>query len=481
VTDAVRFLLNGEERVVEGLDPTTTVLEYLRNHERRCGTKEGCAEGDCGACTVVLAEANNRGTIDYKAVNACIRFLPCLDGRHLITVEGLKDGDGELHPVQRALVESHSSQCGFCTPGFAMSLFALWHKDKSPTREEVLQTLAGNLCRCTGYRPILDAARHMYEGPSEDKYDRDATMYGRLKRLGRLTGLHYVAEGKEFFAPRTLAELGETLKRHPDARLLAGGTDFGLLVTKEHREIPRVVWLGEIAELHSVATSEGVLEIGCNATWSDALPALERYWPNFGEFIRRFASPPIRNVATVAGNIANASAIGDGPPALMALGASVVVIGLHGEREMPLEEFFIDYRKTTLRPSEIVAKVRVPLPSPGLEFAAYKLSKRLDQDISAVCAAFALRIEGGIVKEARIAYGGMAAVPKRARATEAALIDRPWTVPTVMAAAGCIEQDFAPIDDFRATAAYRMTVAKNLLRRFHLETTGVADARIAYG
>ncbi|HEX9463850.1 MAG TPA: xanthine dehydrogenase small subunit [Alphaproteobacteria bacterium] len=481
MSDAVRFLLNGEERTVDGLDPTTTVLEYLRNHERRCGTKEGCAEGDCGACTVVLAEANARGSIDYRAVNSCIRFVPALDGRHLITVEGLREADGSLHPVQRALVDSHGSQCGFCTPGFAMSLFALWHNDKSPTREDVLQVLAGNLCRCTGYRPILDAARHMYEGPSDDKFDRDPTMYGRLKRLGRLTGLHYTAGGKEFLAPRSLGELGEILKRNPDAALLAGGTDFGLFVTKQHREFQRIVWLGEIAELRSVATAEGVLEIGCNATWADALPALERYWPNFGEFVRRFASPPIRNVATIGGNIANASPIGDGPPALMALDASVVVIGLHGEREMPLEEFFVDYRKTALRPSEIVARVRVPLPSPGLEFAAYKLSKRLDQDISSVCAAFALRIEGGTVKEARVAFGGMAATPKRAKAAEAALIGRPWTTATATAAGAALDQDFAPIDDFRASAAYRLTAAKNLLRRFHLETTGVANARIAYG
>jgi len=481
LADAVRFLLNGEERAVEGLDPTTTVLEYLRNHERRCGTKEGCAEGDCGACTVVLAEANDKGAMSYRAINSCIRFLPTLDGRHLITVEGVKDPDGTLHPVQRAMVEAHASQCGFCTPGFVMSLFALWHNDKAPSRETILQALAGNLCRCTGYRPILEAARLMYQGPGEDRFDREHTVYGRLKRIGRLTGLQYKAAGKDFFAPRSLGELGEYLRHHPDAMLLAGGTDFGLLVTKQHKSFKNVVWLGEIAELRTIATTGSHLEIGCAATWSDALPALQRYWPNFAELVHRFASPPIRNSATIGGNIANASPIGDGAPPLIALGASVVLISLGGERELPLEEFFLDYRKTALQRNEIVARLRIPLPEPGLEFAAYKLSKRVDQDISAVCAAFAVRIVGGVVSDTRIAFGGMAAIPKRAPAAEAALRGRPWTPPTVNQAAAALAEDFAPIDDFRASARYRLLTARNLLRRFHLEATGVAGAKIAYG
>lgn len=481
MTDAIRFLLNGQERTVEDLDPTTTVLEYLRQHERLCGTKEGCAEGDCGACTVVLSEPDANGVMAYRAVNSCIRFLPTIDGRHLITVEGLKDGDGALHPVQRALVEAHGSQCGFCTPGFVMSLFALWHSRKSPSREEVMQALAGNLCRCTGYRPILDAAQRMYDGPHEDRFDRDFSIFGRLRRLARLTALRYAARGKEFLAPRGLEELAETLRRHPDAALLAGGTDFGLFVTKQHRDFERVLWLGEIAELRRVATTDTHLEIGGGATWTDALPALEQHWPSFGELVRRFASPPIRNSATVGGNIANASPIGDGPPPLIALGSSVVLLGANGERELPLEEFFRDYRQTALRRGEIVARLRVPLPAPGLEFAVYKLSKRVDQDISAVCAAFALRVQGGIVADARIAFGGMAATPRRAPLTEAALTGQPWSLATATAAAAALDRDFAPIDDFRASAAYRRLAARNLLRRFCLETTGAADARIAYG
>jgi xanthine dehydrogenase small subunit len=482
VTDTIRFLLNGQERAVDGLDPTTTVLEYLRGHERLCGTKEGCAEGDCGACTVVLSEPDEHGVLSYRAVNSCIRFLPTIDGRHLITVEGLKDADGALHPVQRAMVEAHGSQCGFCTPGFVMSLFALWHTQKAPQPEDVLQALAGNLCRCTGYRPILDAAKGMYAGPAEDKFDRDYSTFGRLRRLARLTGLRYAGRGKEFLAPRSLDELADILRRHPDASLLSGGTDFGLFVTKEHRDFARVVWLGEISELRRISITETHVEIGSGVTWTDALPVLDQYWPSFGELVRRFASPPIRNSATVGGNVANASPIGDGPPPLIALGATVTLLGGDGEREMPIEEFFLDYRKTALRRGEIVARVRLPLPAPGLEFAVYKLSKRLDQDISAVCAAFALRITGGLVTDARIALGGMAATPKRARLAEAALIDRPWTLATANAAAAALGRDFAPIDDFRASAAYRQLTAQNLLRRFCLETTGAAqDARIAYG
>jgi xanthine dehydrogenase small subunit len=482
MTDAIRFLLNGEARVVEGLAPTTTVLEYLRGTERLCGTKEGCAEGDCGACTVVVAEPDRHGLLSYRAVNSCIRFLPTLDGKQLLTVEGLKTADGALHPVQQALVDCHASQCGYCTPGFVMSLLALRHNNPNPSREDTLQALAGNLCRCTGYRPILDAAKRMYDAGVGDAFTAQAadTVRG-LEPYDRLVGLRYAAHGQEFIAPRSLDELTGVLKEYPQAHILAGGTDFGLFITKQHRRFERLIYLGEIPELRAVTESATHLEIGGGTTWSTTLPLIERHWPSFGELIRRFASPPIRNAATVGGNIANASPIGDGPPPLIALGASLVLLGPDGQREVPLETFFRDYRETDRRPGEIVARVRVPLPGAGSEFAVYKVSKRLDQDISAVCAAFAVRLQNGLVAKARLAFGGMAAIPKRARQAESAIIGRPWTAPTIEAAVTALARDFTPLDDMRASARYRTLTARNLLRRFHLETTGTANVRIAYG
>ena len=482
MADAVRFLLNGNAQAVDGLATTTTVLEYLRTGAYLCGTKEGCAEGDCGACTVVVAEPDGRGGLLYKAVNSCIRFLPTLDGKALITVEGLKAGDGTLHPVQRAMVEAHASQCGYCTPGFVMSLFALWHANKNPTREDTLQALAGNLCRCTGYRPILDAAQRMYQGDGSDAFDaRAGETAATLSGMERLVGLRYAADGQEFIAPRTLEELGLVLRQHPQAHILAGGTDFGLFVTKQHKNFERIVYLGEIAELRAVTTTETHVEFGAGATWTSTLPLLDQYWPSLGEMVRRFASPPIRNAATIGGNIANASPIGDGPPPLIALGASLMLLGPDGQRELPLEAFFRDYRQTELRPGEIVARVRVPLPASGTEFAVYKVSKRLDQDISAVCGAFAVRLLNGGVVEARLAFGGMAATPKRASLAEAALAGRPWTLPTIEAAVAALSRDFTPLDDMRASSRYRTLTAQNLLRRFHHETTGAATARISYG
>jgi len=482
MTDAIRFLLNGEARVVEGLDPTTTVLEYLRGRERLCGTKEGCAEGDCGACTVVVAEPDDQGALTYKAVNSCIRFLPTLDGKQLITVEGLKGADDALDPAQQAMVDCHASQCGYCTPGFVMSLFALRHTNPSPSREDILQALAGNLCRCTGYRPIIEAATRMYDSGSGNAFDAPTRQTaGRMGQFDRLVGLRYEANGHEFIAPRSLDELTAVLKQHPQAHILAGGTDFGLFVTKQHRRFDRLIYLGEVAELRTVTESTTHVELGAGATWSAVLPLLDRHWPSFGELIRRFASPPIRNSATLGGNIANASPIGDGPPPLIALGASVLLLGPDGERELPLDAFFHDYRRTDRRPGEIVALIRLPLPVPGSEFAVYKVSKRLDQDISAVCGAFALRLQNGLVAEARLAFGGMAATPKRARLAENALVGRPWNAATVEAAAVALARDFTPLDDMRASARYRTLTATNLLRRFHLETTGAANARIAYG
>jgi xanthine dehydrogenase small subunit len=486
----IRYLLDGAPRTVRGVAPTRTVLQHLREDLGRTGTKEGCAEGDCGACTVVLAELDGR-TVRYRAVNSCIQFLPALDGKALVTVESLGGADGApLHPVQQALAETHGTQCGFCTPGFVMSLFALYKHDPAPDRAAITAALAGNLCRCTGYRPILDAAQAMYAlGQAIPAGDQDyltapagsasaaaaaseAELAARLRALRRRRSLALAHPDGAFYAPRTVAELATLRERLPSARLLAGGTDVGLWVTKQHRTLGDVIAVGQVAELRRIAVKEGAVGIGAAVPLTDAFAALERHYPALGELFRRFGSPPIRNAGTLAGNVANGSPIGDALPPLIALGARVRLRRGPTARELPLEELYLAYQRTALQPGEFVERVVVPLPAPGLRVAAYKVSRRFDQDISAVCAAFALGIEGGVIRSARVAFGGMAATPKRAPACEAALAGQTWSEATCRRAAARLAEDYAPVSDLRASAGYRMTVAQNLLRRFYLETAG---------
>jgi len=468
----VRFILDGRVRSLSGFDPTTTVLQWLREGERRCGTKEGCAEGDCGACTVVLGELD-RGAVRLRAVNACLLLLPALDGKALFTVESLRAPDGTLHPVQRSLVECHGSQCGFCTPGFVMSMFALYESERAPpSRSRIDDSLAGNLCRCTGYRPIVDAVRRAYELGERDGAAARATLAEGLRGLARSDTLELEHGGRRYFAPRTLDALAALLERHPGAHLVAGATDVGLWLTKEHRELDVVVSVNGVAELREIEEGDSHLEIGAAATYADVHAVLAAHHPDLGELVRRIGSTQIRNVGTIGGNLANASPIADMAPALLALDASVVLRRGGERRELPLHAFFVGYRKTALRPGELLERVRIPRGAPGRLFRAYKVSKRFDQDISAVCGAFSVELEGGRVREARVAYGGMAAVPTRARAAEAALVGRPWTEATVEAAGAALDADLTPISDMRASAPYRRLVAANLLRKFHVETAG---------
>jgi xanthine dehydrogenase small subunit len=487
---SVRYLLDGELRTVDGVDPTRTLLQHLREDLGRTGTKEGCAEGDCGACTVVLADLAG-GRVRYRAVNACIQFVPTLDGRALFTVESLKDrATGALHPVQAALADGHGSQCGFCTPGFVMSLFALYKSQPAADRAAVNDALAGNLCRCTGYRPIVDAGKHMYalgaaipaarqdcvRAPAGSKSraaaKSEAELARALRGLRRRKGLVLRHANGVFHAPRTADELAVVRETLPEARLLAGGTDVGLWVTKQHRRLADIIYLGNVGELQQIEETAGHVEIGAAVALTDAIAALERHYPELRELWRRFASPPIRNAGTLAGNIANGSPIGDSMPPLIALGASVVLRKGAVRRELALEDLYVAYQETALQQGEFVERVRVPLPRPGVRVATYKVSKRFDQDISAVCAAFAIALEGGAIRGARVAFGGMAATPQRAPACEAALAGQPWDAATCERAAAALATDYAPIADMRASAAYRLRVAQNLLRKFHLESTG---------
>jgi xanthine dehydrogenase small subunit len=487
VSQSVRFILDGEVVSVSGLPPTTTVLEYLRNVAGRTGTKEGCAEGDCGACTVVLGELAADGrTVEYRAINSCIRFLPTIDGKELVTVESLEGADGELHPVQRAMVECHGSQCGFCTPGFVMSLFALYlgleqgshgSRGAPPEREEVLTALSGNLCRCTGYRPIIDAGRRMSEYPEPKRWScSDAQSFDRV---GQLRGLQRTAPDSAlrfagFYAPLTLDELASALQAVPDSVVLAGGTDIGLWTTKHLRDLPPIIYLGAIPELQEIRTTEAGLRIAAGVSLSAAWSALVARHPALAEQAGRFASPPVCNSGTLCGNIANGSPIGDSMPALIALGAELELRqGTHC-RHIPLESLYLGYQKKDLRPGEFVVSVVVPPPKPGRLFASYKLAKRIDQDISAVCAAFAVEVSGGRVVDARVAYGGMAAIPARARNAEQALVGQRWSEAAIESAIAALPADFTPLTDSRASQAYRLKTAGNLLRRFYVQQAGHA-------
>lgn len=470
MSQPIRFYYQGAVREVSNAAPTQTILQHLREDLGCTGTKEGCAEGDCGACTVVIGSLEN-GALQMKAVNSCIQFTPTLDGKALFSVEDLQQPDGRLHPVQQALVECHGSQCGFCTPGFVMSLWGMYLKQEggSPTRCQVDHALSGNLCRCTGYRPIIDAAMRMGELPHVE-FDR-AALAAQLESLKRETMATYSAGGQHFHAPRTIDELVEIRARKPGALLLAGSTDVGLWVTKQMRELGDIIYLGHVDALKNVLEADGMIDIGAGVTLEEAYEALCRHYPGeLSEMWRRFASLPIRNAGTLGGNVANGSPIGDSMPWLIAVGAQLVLRGPAGERSMPLEDFYLGYQKKDLQAGEFVLALRVPLPREGVRFRTYKLAKRFDQDISAVCAAFAFTFDGDVIADARIAFGGMAATPKRASAAENALRGRRWTEEAASAAMAALAQDYQPLTDMRASSEYRMKAAQNLLRRFWYET-----------
>ena len=469
----IRFFHRGAITEVHGVPATRSVLDWLREDQHCTGTKEGCAEGDCGACTVVLGELDGHGGLALKPVNACIQFVPTLDGRALFTVEDLAGlaAPAPLHPVQQSLVDCHGSQCGFCTPGFVMSLWACYERHLAagtePTRQQLADDLSGNLCRCTGYRPILDAGQQMFNQPAAP-LSRAAVMQA-LQAMAEDPPLH-TPEG--FHAPRTLEAFAALRLARPAAQVLAGSTDIGLWVTKQFRVLPELIYVGRVVELQRIDSDARGLHIGAAVPLEAAWRALAQRWPALQDVWLRFASPPIRATGTMGGNVANGSPIGDSAPVLMALDAQIELQRGDQRRSLPLQDFYIDYMKNQLAPGEFVRSLRVP-HNPAAQVRAYKISKRFDCDISAVCAGLAIEIANDLVSSARLALGGLAGTVKRASQAEAALQGQPWTEASLLNAQAALARDFQPLTDMRASAAYRLQVAQNLLRRFWLETRPV--------
>ncbi|MEQ1944917.1 xanthine dehydrogenase small subunit [Mesorhizobium sp. VNQ89] len=475
VRSELRFLLNGETVALADVGPDETLLDYLRLRRSLRGTKEGCAEGDCGACTVLVGKLAG-GKLVYESVNACIRFMGSLDGCHVVTVEHLRGEGGQLHPVQQALVDFHGSQCGFCTPGFVMSLYALWMRSPDPSVVAIEKALQGNLCRCTGYEAIVRAARAISTYGQAAKDPLAAERKRVTKALAAMRdGARVVIGGghRRLIVPASVDDFAALLEKEPTATVVAGSTDVGLWVTKQMRDISPAVFIGGIEELRTISTDKGVISIGAGVTYSEAFSLLAKRIPALGRLIDRIGGEQVRNMGTIGGNVANGSPIGDTPPPLIALGATLTLRRGKKRRTIPLESFFIAYGKQDRKHGEFVEAVHVPVPVKGTHFAIHKISKRREEDITATLGAFHLTLaKDGTVKAIRIAYGGMAATPKRAVAVEAALLGKPWTEANVQAALPAYDMDFTPLTDMRATAGYRSLVAKNLLMRFYLETTG---------
>ncbi|MCY4591840.1 MAG: xanthine dehydrogenase small subunit [Alphaproteobacteria bacterium] len=465
----IRLLLNDREVTCSDVGPHDMLLDFLRTDMRLSGTKEGCAEGDCGACTVLVG-ALRHGELEYGPVTACIRLLATVDSCQVVTVEHLASDD-RLHPVQEAMVESHASQCGFCTPGFVMALCALWLRTPSPTRSEVEVALQGNLCRCTGYRPIVEAALRAGRGDGDPLTTTRDAVRRRLAELRDGRRVELERDGSRVLVPANVDDLARLLEQETDPVLVAGATDVGVEVNRQLRPISPAICIGHLDELAAIEREDRAIVLGAAVTWEEAGRALVEAIPSLRDFWERVGGPQIRTMGTVGGNVANGSPVGDLPPVLLALGAEIGLRSGRGCRTVGIDAFFLGYGRQDIRSGEFLERIRVCLPKPGARLGFYKVSKRRDQDIAAVAGAFNLQLDGDTVTCARLAFGGMAAVPSRASAAEAACTGRPWRAQTMQAAGEALDRDFTPISDLRGSAGYRSLVARNLLVRFYLENS----------
>ncbi len=468
----IRFLINDKAVTLKAVAASDMVLDHLRLEQQLRGTKEGCAEGDCGACTVLVGRLGPAG-LAYEPVNACIRPLATLDGCHLVTIEHLRGNEGGLHPVQQAMVAHHGSQCGFCTPGIVMALYALWMEHPHPTEAQAERALQGNLCRCTGYAPIIRAALAMGEyGTTDPLRTERAAVQAQLQAWQ--DGARVVVEraGSRAVLSASVDDLADYLAQNPQARIVAGATDVGLWVTKFLRDLPLAVFIGHLDGLRAITQTPDALQLGALVSYEQARAPLVAQFPHMARYWDRIAGWQVRAMGTLGGNIANGSPIGDTPPPFIALGARLVLRHGAARREIALEDFFLDYGKQDRRAGEFVEAIILPTPAANTHHAAYKISKRREEDISAVAAGFGVTVENGTITAARLAFGGMAATPKRSPHAEAALIGQPFSLASLQSAAAALHHDFTPLSDMRATAQYRMQAAQNLFTRFWWETQG---------
>ena len=466
-SNTIRFVWENKIHSISNLDPNETILNYVRLKLKKTGTKEGCAEGGCGACTIVLGELKNNKII-YKAINSCIAFLPSLEGKQLILVEDLVSKNGTLHTVQDAMINYHGSQCGYCTPGFVMSLFAMYKNFSSYNNENIQDSISGNLCRCTGYRPIVDAAKSLNNINGSDQFDKNKKKIINLLKKINSENISLKNGKKKYFSPKSINELIKNIKENPNSIFLSGGTDLSLNVTKGRKDINNIISLNSVKELKFIKKKNSNIEVGATTSLIEFESFIKEYYPDFNVILKRYGSVQIRNVGTIAGNIATASPIGDTLPLLLSLDAKVVLQKISKKTILPLKNFFISYRKTKLKKGQFIHSIIIPIFKKNI-FKAYKISKRIDDDISSVCASFNLEINNKKIKNIKIAYGGMAPIPKRAINCEKTLINSTLSEESFEKAKKKLEKDFNPINDMRATKDYRMEVAKNLLMKCFLE------------